>query len=78
LTLYTTVGILVVLKWIRCPQTKHAPFVGRYTISLLSILTHLLLWCGLGLLDGIWCLTTLSTIFSYIVAVGFIGGGNRR
>ena len=29
--------------------------------------------CGLRL----WCLTPLSTIFSYIVAVGFIGWGNR-
>jgi hypothetical protein len=26
----------------------------------------------------IGCLTVLSTIFSYIVAVSFIGGGNRR
>jgi len=25
----------------------------------------------------LWCLTPLSTIFSYIVAVSFIGGGNR-
>ena len=24
-----------------------------------------------------WCLTPLSTIFGYIVAVSFIGGGNR-
>jgi len=24
----------------------------------------------------VWCLTPLSTIFSYIVAVRFIGGGN--
>ena len=30
-----------------------------------------LVWCGL------WCLTPLSTIFSYIVAVSFIGGENR-
>jgi hypothetical protein len=27
---------------------------------------------------GLWCLATLSTtIFQYIVAVSFIGGGNR-
>jgi hypothetical protein len=25
---------------------------------------------------GIWCLTSLSTILSYIVGVSFIGGGN--
>jgi hypothetical protein len=31
-----------------------------------------LVWCGL------WCLTPLSTIFSYIVAVSFIGGENRK
>ena len=27
-------------------------------------------------LVGLWCLTPLSTIFSYIMAVSFIGGGN--
>ena len=27
---------------------------------------------------GLLCLTPLSTIFSYIVAVSFIGEGNRR
>jgi len=26
---------------------------------------------------GLWCLTPLSTIFSNIMAVSFIGGGNR-
>jgi len=26
----------------------------------------------------LWCLMSLSTNFSYIVAVNFIGGGNRR
>ena len=26
---------------------------------------------------GLWCLTSLSTIFQYIVAVSFIGGENR-
>jgi len=25
----------------------------------------------------LWCLMPLSTIFSYIMAVSFIGGGNR-
>jgi hypothetical protein len=28
--------------------------------------------------EGLWCLTSFSTIFSYIVVVSFIGGGNRR
>jgi len=27
---------------------------------------------------GIWCLTSLSTILSYIIGVSFIGGGNRN
>jgi hypothetical protein len=27
--------------------------------------------------SGLWCLTPLSTIFHYIVAISFIGGGNR-
>ena len=27
---------------------------------------------------GLWCLKPLSTIFHYIVAVSFIGVGNRR
>ena len=27
---------------------------------------------------GLWCLTPLSTYFSYIVAVSFIGEGDRR
>jgi len=27
---------------------------------------------------GLWCLTPLSIIFSYIVAASFIGGGNWR
>jgi hypothetical protein len=27
---------------------------------------------------GLWCLTPLSTYFSYIVTVSFIGGGNQR
>jgi hypothetical protein len=27
---------------------------------------------------GLWCLTPLSTIFSYIIAFSFIGGRNRR
>ena len=31
---------------------------------------------GLGF--GLWCLTPLSTIFHYIVAVSFIGGGNQN
>jgi hypothetical protein len=26
---------------------------------------------------GLWCLTPLSTIFSYIIAFSFIGGRNR-
>jgi hypothetical protein len=26
---------------------------------------------------GLWCVTPLSQHFSYIVAVSFIGGGNR-
>ena len=26
----------------------------------------------------LWCLTPLSTIFCYVVAISFIGGGNRR
>jgi len=26
---------------------------------------------------GLWCLTPLSTYFSYIIAVSFNGGGNR-
>jgi hypothetical protein len=26
---------------------------------------------------GLWCLMPLSTIFSYIVAVSIIGGGNQ-
>jgi hypothetical protein len=26
---------------------------------------------------GLWCLTSLSTIFQFFVAVSFIGGGNR-
>jgi len=26
---------------------------------------------------GLWCLTPLSKYFSYMVAVSFIGGGNR-
>jgi hypothetical protein len=29
-------------------------------------------------LAGLWCLTPLKQYFSYIVAVRFIGGGNRR
>ena len=29
-------------------------------------------------LVGLWCLTSLSTIFSYIVTVSFIVGGNQR
>ena len=32
---------------------------------------------GLWRTIGFWCLTPLLTIFSYIVAVSFIGGGNR-
>jgi len=27
--------------------------------------------------EATWCLTQLSTMFSYIVEVSFIGGGNR-
>jgi hypothetical protein len=27
---------------------------------------------------GLWSLTPLSTMISYVVAVSFIGGGNRR
>jgi ABC-type dipeptide/oligopeptide/nickel transport system permease subunit len=33
---------------------------------------------SIGCLLVWWCLTPLSTLFSYIVAVSFIGGGNRR
>ena len=37
-----------------------------------SLFVGLASWSGLGL----WCLTPLSTFFSQIVAVSFIGGGN--
>jgi hypothetical protein len=26
---------------------------------------------------SLWCLTALSTLYSYIVAISFIGGGNQ-
>ena len=32
---------------------------------------------GLWGMLGLWCLTALSTLFQNIVAVSFIGGGNR-
>jgi len=47
-------------------NAKHGRLDGRDLIKVYDI-------AGLGL----WCLTPLSTYFSYIVAVSFIGGGNR-
>jgi len=46
-------------------------YVFWLTNSSLNIFVSDLVWFSL------WCLTPLSTIFQFIVAVSFIGGGNR-
>ena len=46
------------------------------TVSYIETGKLIIVYILLGM--GLWCLTPLSTIFSYIVAVSFIGGGNRN
>ena len=58
----------VVLPMCVCPSV-------RASIQSLQVSTYFI---HLGLAwFGLWCLTPLSTYFSYIVVVSFIGGGNR-
>ena len=46
------------------------------TVSYIETGQLIIVYILLGM--GLWCLTPLSTIFSYIVAVSVIGGGNRN